>query len=59
MLVIHRFDLCIVASMGVSEGKTIGEWFGPNTVAQVLRYAQMVLSLTAEFLTHLMLQDKL
>ncbi len=23
--------------MGVSEGKSVGEWFGPNTVAQVLR----------------------
>lgn len=23
--------------MGVSEGKQIGEWFGPNTVAQVLK----------------------
>lgn len=23
--------------MGVSEGKNIGEWFGPNTVAQVLK----------------------
>ena len=34
--------------MGVSEGKTIGEWFGPNTVAQVLRSALMFLSLTAE-----------
>jgi len=31
--------------MGVSEGKAIGEWFGPNTVAQVLRYEY------AEFLT--------
>lgn len=25
------------AAMGVSEGKSIGHWFGPNTVAQVLR----------------------
>ena len=24
--------------MGNSEGKTIGQWFGPNTIAQVLRY---------------------
>ncbi|WAR27788.1 ATG4B-like protein [Mya arenaria] len=24
------------ASMGVSEGKSVGQWFGPNTVAQVL-----------------------
>lgn len=26
-----------IAQMGVSEGKAIGEWFGPNTVAQALR----------------------
>lgn len=26
-----------IASMGVSEGKNIGSWFGPNTVAQVLK----------------------
>ncbi|XP_053931512.1 cysteine protease ATG4A-like isoform X2 [Cuculus canorus] len=25
-----------MAQMGVGEGKSIGEWFGPNTVAQVL-----------------------
>lgn len=25
------------AQMGVGEGKSIGEWFGPNTVAQVLK----------------------
>ena len=29
--------LNILASMGVSEGKSVGSWFGPNTVAQVLR----------------------
>ena len=23
--------------MGVSEGKAVGEWFGPNTAAQVLK----------------------
>lgn len=28
-----------IALMGASEGKDVGEWFGPNTVAQVLRYA--------------------
>ncbi|XP_010836862.1 PREDICTED: cysteine protease ATG4A-like, partial [Bison bison bison] len=28
-------DLC--TQMGVGEGKSIGEWFGPNTVAQVLK----------------------
>ncbi|XP_033637563.1 cysteine protease ATG4B-like isoform X2 [Asterias rubens] len=26
-----------IAQMGVGEGKSIGMWFGPNTVAQVLR----------------------
>lgn len=26
-----------IAQMGVPEGKAIGQWFGPNTVAQVLR----------------------
>jgi len=27
-----------IAQMGESEGKTVGQWFGPNTVAQVLKY---------------------
>lgn len=26
-----------IALMGQSEGKNIGEWFGPNTIAQVLK----------------------
>jgi cysteine protease ATG4 len=26
-----------IAQMGVSEGKTVGQWFGPNTIAQVLK----------------------
>lgn len=26
-----------IAQMGVSEGKTVGQWFGPNTIAHVLR----------------------
>ncbi|XP_076306730.1 cysteine protease ATG4B-like isoform X1 [Tachypleus tridentatus] len=26
-----------IAQMGVSEGKAVGQWFGPNTVAQVLK----------------------
>ncbi|EDO45217.1 predicted protein [Nematostella vectensis] len=26
-----------IAQMGVSEGKAVGSWFGPNTVAQVLK----------------------
>ena len=25
------------ASMGESEGKAVGQWFGPNTIAQVLK----------------------
>lgn len=31
------FSIHQIAQMGVSEGKTVGEWFGPNTVAHVLR----------------------
>lgn len=27
-----------VALMGASEGKEVGQWFGPNTVAQVIKY---------------------
>ncbi|KAM8952881.1 cysteine protease ATG4A [Pelodytes ibericus] len=38
---IDRKDCCYsihqMAQMGVGEGKSIGEWFGPNTVAQVLK----------------------
>lgn len=26
-----------IALMGASEGKDVGQWFGPNTVAQVLK----------------------
>ncbi|XP_032365323.1 cysteine protease ATG4B-like [Etheostoma spectabile] len=26
-----------IAQMGVGEGKPIGQWYGPNTVAQVLK----------------------
>lgn len=31
------FSLHQIAQMGVSERKEVGEWFGPNTVAQVLK----------------------
>lgn len=31
------FSIHQIAVMGQSEGKNIGEWFGPNTVAQVLK----------------------
>lgn len=27
-----------IALMGVCEGKEVGQWFGPNTIAQVLKY---------------------
>lgn len=26
-----------IALAGVSHGKQVGEWFGPNTIAQVLK----------------------
>lgn len=26
-----------IAQMGVGEGKSVGQWFGPNTIAQVIR----------------------
>lgn len=31
------FSIHQIAQMGVSEGKPVGEWFGPNTVAHVLK----------------------
>uniref|UniRef100_A0A4W3JCB5 Cysteine protease n=1 Tax=Callorhinchus milii TaxID=7868 RepID=A0A4W3JCB5_CALMI len=31
------FLLFLTAQMGVGEGKSVGEWYGPNTVAQVLK----------------------
>ncbi|KAM9451563.1 cysteine protease ATG4A isoform 1-T1 [Clarias gariepinus] len=38
---LDRKDSCYsihqMAQMGVGEGKSVGEWYGPNTVAQVLR----------------------
>jgi cysteine protease ATG4 len=38
---LDRKDCCYsihqMAQMGVGEGKSIGEWFGPNTVAQVIK----------------------
>ncbi|KAK3853654.1 hypothetical protein Pcinc_039814 [Petrolisthes cinctipes] len=36
----HRratFSLHVISQLGVDEGKPIGEWYGPNTVAQVMR----------------------
>uniref|UniRef100_A0A6Q2X6I4 Cysteine protease n=1 Tax=Esox lucius TaxID=8010 RepID=A0A6Q2X6I4_ESOLU len=38
---LDRKDSCYsihqMAQMGVGEGKSVGEWYGPNTVAQVLK----------------------
>ncbi|KAI1902598.1 hypothetical protein AGOR_G00017580 [Albula goreensis] len=38
---LDRKDCCYsihqMAQMGVGEGKSVGEWYGPNTVAQVLK----------------------
>nr|XP_055069842.1 cysteine protease ATG4B isoform X1 [Misgurnus anguillicaudatus] len=31
------FSIHQIAQMGVGEGKSIGQWYGPNTVAQVLK----------------------
>ncbi|XP_055338923.1 cysteine protease ATG4B-like [Paramacrobiotus metropolitanus] len=31
------YSVHLIALMGESEGKKLGEWFGPNTVAQVLK----------------------
>lgn len=31
------FSIQQIAQMGVQEGKKVGDWFGPNTVAQVLK----------------------
>lgn len=31
------FSIQQIAMMGVSENKDVGQWFGPNTVAQVLK----------------------
>lgn len=31
------FCFTSIAQMGVGEGKPIGQWYGPNTVAQVLK----------------------
>ena len=31
------FSIHQMAQLGVDEGKAIGEWYGPNTVAHVLK----------------------
>ena len=31
------FSIHQIALMGASEGKDVGQWFGPNTIAQVLK----------------------
>lgn len=42
------FSLHIISQLGVDEGKPIGEWYGPNTVAQVLRYADLLQYLSGQ-----------
>ncbi|XP_065643488.1 cysteine protease ATG4A isoform X2 [Hydra vulgaris] len=45
MMILHSFldkkdslySIHQIAQMGVGEGKQIGQWFGPNTVAQVIK----------------------
>lgn len=31
------FSIHQIAKIGVDEGKNVGEWYGPNTVAHVLK----------------------
>lgn len=33
----HHFSLHRMAECGLDFGKAVGEWYGPNTVAHVLR----------------------
>lgn len=33
----ESYSIHQIALMGVCEGKNVGQWFGPNTIAQVLR----------------------
>lgn len=42
-----------IAQMGASEGKEVGQWFGPNTVAQVLKYVCRNLFLFCSCTKHL------
>lgn len=36
------FSIHQIALMGASEGKEVGQWFGPNTIAQVLKYVLLI-----------------
>ena len=38
-----NYSIHQLAVTGVGEGKEVGQWFGPNTVAQVLKYISRVL----------------
>jgi hypothetical protein len=40
----QKKTIFILVQMGNSEGKEIGQWFGPNTIAQVLRYKKKTLN---------------
>lgn len=37
MILWSNYNVFVAAQMGVGEGKSIGQWYGPNTVAQVLK----------------------
>nr|XP_046910240.1 cysteine protease ATG4B-like [Dermatophagoides farinae] len=37
----ESYSIHQIALMGVCEGKNVGQWFGPNTIAQVLRKLSM------------------
>lgn len=54
------FSIHQIALMGASEGKSVGEWFGPNTVAQVLKYDKTCINkFSAEHFTFIIHSRKL
>ncbi len=46
-----------VAQMGVGEGKSVGEWYGPNTVAQVLKQVSFFFSKDWHLKNNILLLD--
>lgn len=44
------FSIHQIALMGASEGKEVGQWFGPNTIAQVLKYGIYECTFLYEFI---------
>lgn len=43
------FSIHQIALMGASEGKEVGQWFGPNTIAQVLKYTFFLIAHQSNF----------